>query len=192
MESVDGCIVPVVNELPAGVKIHEMASHRDERGEFTEVFRSEWDTSIEPIQWNYVRSNAGVLRGVHVHVRHSDYLMVLDGVAVVGVQDLRTGSETYGQAATLRMTGQQLRAIEFPPGVAHGFCFLSPSAHLYAVSHYWDLDDELGCRWDDPALGIDWPDGPFLLSPRDESAPSLGELMDQLGPLQNELASNSQ
>jgi dTDP-4-dehydrorhamnose 3,5-epimerase len=180
-----------VEELPSGVVLHELVSHVDERGAFTEVFRNEWDTAIDPAQWNYVRSAAGVLRGVHVHIRHSDYLMVVEGEAVIGVRDLRTGSPTFGVAATVDVTGGVLRAIEFPPGVAHGFCFSAPSAHLYAVSHYWDEADELGCRWDDEGLGIEWPDDSYLVSERDAQALSLDELMRVLEPHQPDLWSGN-
>jgi len=49
--------------------------------------------------------------------------------------------------------------------------------HIYAVSHYWDVDDELGCRWNDPDLEIPWSPEDPLLSPRDADLPSLAELM---------------
>jgi dTDP-4-dehydrorhamnose 3,5-epimerase len=60
--------------------------------------------------------------------------------------------------------------------VAHGFLFHEPSLHIYAVSHYWDTADELGCRWDDPELGIPWPDAQPLISPRDAGLPPLRQL----------------
>lgn len=65
--------------LPRGVALRPFTTHHDERGSFTEVFREEWDTGVRPVQWNAVSSEAGVLRGVHVHVRHDDYLILLRG-----------------------------------------------------------------------------------------------------------------
>lgn len=170
--------------LPHGVVTHDFEVHSDERGSFTEVFRAEWPTAIEPVQWNYVRSNAGVLRGVHVHIRHSDYLTVVEGRAAIGVRDLREASPTAGVAAVVTLSDDRPQAIEFPPGVAHGFLFLEPSMHIYAVSHFWDTADELGCRWDDPELGIEWPAEPLALSVRDSEAPNLAELVRQLEPHQ--------
>ncbi len=175
--------------LPLGVDIHDLVDHADARGSFTEVFRREWPTAIEPVQWNYVRSEAGVLRGVHVHPRHRDYLLIVEGEAVVGVRDLREASPTFGVATTIALSATPMRAIEFPPGVAHGFYFPVQSVHLYAVSHYWDTDDELACRWDDSELGIEWPAEPRLVSQRDAVAAGLGELMRVLAPHQARFAS---
>src|SRR3990170_6547130 len=75
--------------LPAGVRLLPLEMNRDDRGVFTEVFRRSWDIGMEPVQWNFVTSQAGVLRGVHVHVRHVDYLIVLEGRASIGLRDLR-------------------------------------------------------------------------------------------------------
>ena len=65
--------------LPDGVSLLALAPHKDERGAFTELFRAPWDLAIAPVQWNAVRSEAGVLRGVHAHHRHADYLTVVVG-----------------------------------------------------------------------------------------------------------------
>lgn len=158
--------------------------HRDDRGVFTEVFRREWDTGIDPVQWNMVRSDAGVLRGVHVHLRHADYLMIVSGSATVGLRDLRSDSPTEGTAATIPTDGRRLTSITIPPGVAHGFLFHEPAIHVYAVSHYWDTADELACHWSDPDLEIVWPETPSLVSPRDDSAGSLSDLLAEISPYQ--------
>jgi dTDP-4-dehydrorhamnose 3,5-epimerase len=119
-----------------------------------------------------------VLRGVHVHLRHDDYLVLFDGRATVGLADLRDDSPTSGAAACVELRGDAPVGMTIPTGVAHGFLFHEPSLHVYAVSHYWDPADELGCRWDDPGLGIPWPDAEPLLSPRDAALGSLAELRD--------------
>jgi dTDP-4-dehydrorhamnose 3,5-epimerase len=170
----------VVGSLPAGLLLRPLEPHGDDRGTFIELFRREWDTAVEPIQWNAVHSEARVLRGVHVHPRHDDYLTVVRGQAVVGLRDLREGSETAGATACVELSGDRPCAITIPHGVAHGFYFTQPSTHVYAVSHYWDLADELGCRWDDPTLEIPWPQEDAHISPRDEALPSHGVLLGQL------------
>ena len=111
------------------------------------------------MQWNAVWSEAGVLRGVHVHVRHDDYLTVPVGRASVGLRDLRRGSPTEGLTALVELGREQPGALVIPHGVAHGFYFHEPSLHVYAVSEYWDPADELACNWADPELGIEWPVG---------------------------------
>jgi dTDP-4-dehydrorhamnose 3,5-epimerase len=143
---------------------------------FIEVFRAQWDTHIKPLQWNVVASKSNVLRGVHAHWRHSDYIVVLQGRMSVGLQDLRYVCPTYGTAALLTLAGDDPRALVVPPGVAHGFFCPAPAIHLYAVSHYWDTEDELGCRWDDPDLQIPWPCSAPIISPRDADLSDLATL----------------
>ena len=164
--------------LPSGVTVRPLQPHADERGVFTELFRSSWDVGVAPVQWNAVRSEPNVLRGVHAHARHWDYLTVPIGHALVGLHDLRAGSATAGVAALVELTGDTPAGLTIPPGVAHGFFFLAASLHVYAVSHEWDPHDELGCRWDDPALGIPWPCANPQLSPRDGALGRLSELSE--------------
>jgi dTDP-4-dehydrorhamnose 3,5-epimerase len=174
----------VTTSLPAGTALVPLEPHADERGVFTELYRLEWETGVQPVQWNAVRSEAAVLRGVHVHIRHDDYLTVPFGRAVVGLRDLRHGSPTEGFAAVVELDAEQPAALVIPHGVAHGFYFLEPSLHVYAVSEYWDPDDELGCHWADPELGIPWPCGSAQVSERDDASPPLSDLLARLAPWQ--------
>ena len=166
--------------LPSGVERIPLTPHRDERGVFTEVFRGSWDLDVSPAQWNIVSSGGNVLRGVHGHWRHADYLLVAHGRATIGLHDLRAESVTSGLGTTVELAGHQPEALVIPPGVAHGFYFHEPSIHVYAVSHEWDPADELGCRWDDPGLRIEWPCQAPLVSGRDESLGSLSALRDAI------------
>jgi dTDP-4-dehydrorhamnose 3,5-epimerase len=167
-------------DLPIGVRTVPLEMHRDPRGVFTELFRQEWFDKPRPVQWNAVTSEANALRGVHVHLRHWDYLIVLRGRALFNLRDLRTSSPTFGRTAAIEMSGERLAALIIPPGVAHGFYFHEPSLHVYAVSEYWDLADELGCHFADPELGLSWPRSDPLISPRDAELPPLRSLMTQL------------
>lgn len=161
-----------------GVIVTKLEPHADHRGVFTEIFRNAWPTEIAPVQWNVVRSRANVLRGFHVHVTHRDYLMALSGELFLGLKDIRPRSPTAGLSEVHMLSPAQAAAVTIPPGVAHGFYFAKPSAHLYAVSQYWNVADELGCRWDDPEIGIDWPTSAPLLSERDASAGSYAQMVD--------------
>src|SRR5207244_604610 len=143
-----------VMRLPGGVVLHTLASHRDSRGCFTEVFRHEWGIGVVPVQWNACVSEAGSLRGLHVHPRHDDYFVLLRGRMTLALRDLRRGSSTEGLAALVELSEDPMIAIVMPHGVAHGFYYHEPSLHLYAVSEYWAVDDELGCHWADPELEI--------------------------------------
>jgi dTDP-4-dehydrorhamnose 3,5-epimerase len=170
--------------LPTGVLVQPLTPYIDARGSFLELFRKEWALPIEPVQWNAVTSHAKVLRGVHVHIRHDDYLSVPLGRASVGLRDLRRGSPTEGLACVVELGGESAAAIAIPHGVAHGFFFHEFSLHIYAVSRYWDHADELACRWDDPALEIPWPMQTAQVSARDAAAQSLSELLAELAPSQ--------
>jgi dTDP-4-dehydrorhamnose 3,5-epimerase len=161
--------------LPDGVEVRALTPHVDARGSVTELYRSQW-SHVDAAQWNFVRSQGNVLRGVHVHLRHNDYLIFIEGRAVVGLRDLRRTSGTCGLAVTVEMSGDDLAAISIPPGVAHGFYHTTPTLHIYAMSEEWASADELGCRWDDPQLEIDWPARSPMISDRDAALPSLGEL----------------
>jgi dTDP-4-dehydrorhamnose 3,5-epimerase len=170
--------------LPAGVVVRPLEAHGDERGTFTELYRLEWETGVTPIQWNAVRSDAGVLRGVHVHIRHDDYLTVPYGRAAVGLRDLRRGSPTENLSRLVELGGDQQAALVIPHGVAHGFYFFEPSLHVYAVTEYWDPNDELACHWADPELQIPWPVQSAQVSERDANGQSLQDLLRQLEPSQ--------
>ena len=121
-----------------------------------------------------------MLRGVHVHLLHDDYLILLAGRASIGLKDLRPDSPTAGLATVVELDGELLQALSIPPGVAHGFYFREPSQHLYAVSRYFDRADELGCRWNDPELAIPWPTTEAITSARDAAAPPLSVLLQEL------------
>jgi dTDP-4-dehydrorhamnose 3,5-epimerase len=174
-------------ELPAGVGLWPLLPHFDDRGVLIELWREEWRHDPAPTQWNAVRSDARVLRGVHVHVEHHDYLTLPMGRATIGLRDIRRESPTTGATAVIRLDGDVPEALTIPPGVAHGFYFHEPSLNCYAVSKTFDPSDELGCRFDDPDLAIPWPEHDVVLSPRDQHLPSLAVLVEQLEPHQERL-----
>lgn len=177
-------LVQQTMQLPLGVRYRKLDMHPDDRGVFTEIFRESWDTGIAPVQWNVVSSEAGVLRGVHMHVSHFDYLIIVKGRSSIGLRDLRRGSPTEGMTALVEMHGDEMAALTTPPGVAHGFYFHEPSIHMYSVSHYWNTADELGCHWADPALEIPWPMKEAQVSEHDASARPLAELLKEIAPHQ--------
>jgi dTDP-4-dehydrorhamnose 3,5-epimerase-like enzyme len=178
----------VSDGLPHGVSLVPLTTHVDERGSFTELHREAWGTGPRLVQWNAVASQPRVLRGVHVHLLHADYLTVVAGRALVGLRDLRAATPTPGAATLVELRADAMAGIAIPPGVAHGFYFPERAMHVYAVSHYWSTGDELGCRWDDPGLGLAWPDAEPLVSARDAAATGLGALLAQLEPHQAALA----
>jgi dTDP-4-dehydrorhamnose 3,5-epimerase len=167
---------------PPGVQLTRLTTHADDRGWVTEIYRQAWPTEVNPVQWNASSSQAGILRGVHVHLRHTDYLVVLSGNATVGMRDLRPGANSAGFTVDLVAgeAGEGLQALAIPPRVAHGFLFHEPTIYVCGVSEYFDPSDELGCRWDDEELGIPWPRDDASFSERDAGLPSLSDLRQTL------------
>lgn len=164
------------DRLPAKVAVRALVPHGDDRGVFTELFRDEWNTGMSPVQWNAVHSAQGVLRGVHVHVVHADYLTLVAGRMLLALHDMRPESPTAGLGAMLVLDAATPQAVLVPPGVCHGFYFPVPSTLVYSVSAYWNAFDELGCRFDDAAFDFDWPERQPSLSPRDRDAGTYAEM----------------
>lgn len=159
------------------VIVTKFLKHPDQRGVFAEIFRESWPTGIAPVQWNLVHSEPHVLRGVHIHVTHADYLMCVAGEMMLVMKDARPESPTCGQTEILTLRGDEPAAVTIPPGVAHGFYYAGPATHIYSVSEYWNAHDELGCIWNDPALGVDWGVTDPTLSPRDRDAGGYDEMV---------------
>jgi dTDP-4-dehydrorhamnose 3,5-epimerase len=81
------------------------------------------------------------------------------------------------------LSAENFRQLYVPPGFAHGFYVMSESAHvLYKCTTFYDREDEVALLWNDPQIGIVWPTGTPLLSPRDQAAPTLAEIMHKLAP----------
>ena len=173
---------PMDPRLPAGVTLRRLALSVSGAGRAIDLFNRDKHT-VEPVQWNFVTSRPNTLRGVHVHPRHTDYLTVTDGELLIGLHDMRPWSATHGQSAFVTLSAAEPQAITIPPGVAHGFYAAATADHIYAVDCYWDPADELGCRWNDSQLGLDWPTDSPSLSPRDVEAESYAALARRLAAL---------
>jgi dTDP-4-dehydrorhamnose 3,5-epimerase len=162
--------------------------YRDRRGFFHETYRREAYADLgvdeEFVQDNHSRSARGVVRGMHFQVGAGMAKLVRcsAGAIVDVLVDLRRGSPTYGQWEGYELDDQNLRQLYCPIGFAHGFCVVSEVADvLYKCSAYYDESIERGFAYDDPDVGIEWPQGLDLIpSERDASAPRLREVEDEL------------
>lgn len=157
--------------------------NQDARGTFRELWRESWTQAggVRPfVQANLSRSNRGVLRGLHFHLRQTDLWIVLEGRAHVSLVDLRgrlagVRAQPDGVSSVHADVLEAGEAIIIPEGVAHGFWALEPVALLYLVTDEYDGTDEHGFAWGDPDAGAIWPAGRPLLSERDSAARPLGE-----------------
>jgi dTDP-4-dehydrorhamnose 3,5-epimerase len=174
-------------DLP-GVLVLEPDVFRDPRGYLLETFheRKYREAGIPHsfVQDNQSRSTRGTLRGMHAQLRKPQGKLVrtLQGVIFDVAVDIRPGSPTYGKWTAATLSADDFRQMFIPPGFAHGFCVLSEVAEVaYKCTDFYDRSDEIGFRWNDPAVGIAWPIRDPLLSEKDAALPTLAELRPRLG-----------
>lgn len=92
---------------------------------------------------------------------------------------MRRDSPTEGLRVLVDLRAVAPQAILIPPGVAHGFWFPEQTTCLFGVSHYWDVDDEKGCLYSDPELGLGWESlNQPVISAKDARLPSLKTLRE--------------
>lgn len=161
-----------------------VALHEDVRGSFAELWRASWTDPLSSrpfVQANLSRSAAGVLRGLHFHMRQTDLWIVVEGRAHVTLVDIRPRLRgASGTAVTFSEEVGRGDAILIPEGVAHGFWALEPLELVYLVTNEYDESDELGFAWNDPDVAAEWPAGEPLMSSRDGLAPPLAEALAAL------------
>jgi dTDP-4-dehydrorhamnose 3,5-epimerase len=174
-------------DLP-GVLLIEPDVFRDARGHFLESFHErkyrEAGISHRFVQDNESRSSRGTLRGLHAQLLQPQGKLIraLQGEIFDVAVDIRPGSPTFGQWTGATLSADDFRQMFVPPGFAHGFCVLSDFAEVaYKCTDFYDRDDEIGLRWNDPDVGIAWPIRDPLLSEKDAALPTLAELRARLG-----------
>jgi dTDP-4-dehydrorhamnose 3,5-epimerase len=171
-----------------GLVLLEPAVHGDERGFFMETFRA--DVAVEHgiptafLQDNHSRSRRGTLRGIHfqTHPGQGKLVRCARGKVFDVVVDLRRGSPTFGEWEAVELDDERHHQLWIPIGFGHGFCVLSDTADfVYKCTNVYDPATEAGIRFDDPGVGIEWPqDLELLYSERDRLAPTLAEVADEL------------
>lgn len=166
-----------------GVMIIEPDVFSDERGFFMETYHQarydELGIKVRFVQDNLSYSRRGVLRGLHYQYPHSQgkLVYVVKGEVFDVAVDIRMGSPTFGQWVGVILSDQNRRQLYIPEGFAHGFVVLSDEAlFAYKCTDFYHPEAEGGIVWNDPDLGIDWPEKKPLLSPKDAAYPRLGRI----------------
>jgi dTDP-4-dehydrorhamnose 3,5-epimerase len=172
----------IETSLPGCVVI-EPQVFGDSRGFFYESYNEakyrEAGIDRRFVQSNVSRSARGVLRGLHYQWPHPQgkLVSVLEGEVYDVAVDIRRGSPTFGQWAGVMLTAENHRHFWIPEGFAHGFCVVSDFATFsYQCTDLYDAKADGGIRWNDPAIGIDWPISSPLLSDKDSKAPLLADV----------------
>lgn len=178
-----------MNVIPTAlpeVLIIEPKVFGDARGFFMESwtepkFNAAVGADVRFVQDNHSRSSQGVLRGLHYQLLpHAQGKLVrcTSGAVFDVAVDMRRSSPNFGKWAGVELTGENHRQLWIPPGFAHGFLVLTETADfLYKTTDTYAPQAEGCVRWDDPAIGIDWPKLPidFKLAEKDAKAPLLAD-----------------
>ena len=148
-----------------GLCVITPAVHGDARGYFMETYSQrdmeEAGIGITFVQDNQSMSAKGVLRGLHFQKNYpqTKLVRVIKGAVFDVAVDLRSGSETYGKWHGAILTEENKKQCLIPRGFAHGFLVLSDTAEFcYKCDDFYHPNDEGGLAWNDPAIGILWPE----------------------------------
>lgn len=174
----------VVDTPLPGVKLIEPRVFGDDRGFFLETWNAkafaDAGLDVDFVQDNHSHSARGVLRGLHYQIVNPQgkLVRVASGAVFDVAVDMRRSSPHFGRWVGYELTSANKRMLWVPPGFAHGFLVLSETADfLYKCTALYDPPAERAVRWDDPALGIDWPLAGLMptLSAKDAAAPALAD-----------------
>ena len=167
----------------AGVYVIEPRVFNDARGYFFEAWKKEEFEAhvgkVAFIQDNESKSSYGVLRGLHYQkgeLSQAKLVRVIKGKVLDVAVDIRKSSPTFGKHVMVELSDENKRQFFIPRGFAHGFLVLSEEAiFTYKVDNPYAPQAESGIRWNDPALGIEWPIDPKLVltSEKDLKQPML-------------------
>lgn len=166
-----------------GIKLIKPKVFKDSRGFFIETFQQS-RYEFEGIPGNFPQDNhsfskQGCIRGMHFQTYPGQAKLVRAAVGKIFdvVVDIRKGSPSFGQWEGFVLDDLDHHQLYIPVGFAHGFCVLSDEAHvIYKVSAPYDAKYEMGFRYDDPFVNVQWPVDNPILSDRDREAPLLKEL----------------
>lgn len=159
----------------------------DGRGYFVEVFRQD---RLAPLtgDMTFVQENqslsarVGTIRGLHFQISpmgQGKLVRCTAGAILDVAVDIRHDSPTYGRWIAVELTAEKCNQLWVPVGFAHGFCTLLPDSIVtYKVTSHYSAGHDKGLRWNDPAIGIAWPDlaDAETLSAKDRVQPRLADL----------------
>ena len=148
-----------------GLCVIEPTVHGDNRGYFMETYNfndmKEQGLDMVFVQDTHSMSVKGVLRGLHFQKQYPQgkLVRVIKGSVFDVAVDLRANSESYGKWYGVELTEENKKQFYIPRGFAHGFLVLSEKAEFcYKCTDFYHANDEGGLAWNDPKIGIEWPE----------------------------------
>lgn len=166
----------------ADARLIQLTPHGDARGSFSRLY-CEAEFAQAGLDMRFVQTNISAnplpftLRGMHrQEAPHGEDKLVtcVSGAVWDVIVDMRPASPTYGRHFGVELAPGNNTALLVPKGFAHGFLTLKPdSTVIYQVSHPYVAGAERGLRWNDPAIGIQWPAEPRVISDKDAAWPDV-------------------
>lgn len=155
---------------------------QDARGFFMETFREDQFKALglptKYLQDNHSKSSKGVVRGLHFQwdPPMGKLMRVTAGAAFLVAVDIRKGSPTLGKWVGVEASAENRRQVYAPAGFARGFCALTDGTEIqYKCTGIYNNKGESGIRWNDPAIGVEWPVKDPITSEKDSKARLLSE-----------------
>jgi dTDP-4-dehydrorhamnose 3,5-epimerase len=177
----------VIETKLEGVVIIEPDVFGDHRGFFMESYTKnkyeDLGLNFDFVQDNHsLSTEAGTLRGLHYQKNPMALVKIVRAIrgAIYDVAvDIRKGSPTYGEWVSAILTAENKRQLVIPKGFAHGICTLVGDTEIiYKVDEYYSPENDMGCLWSDPDLGIEWPYSNPILSEKDAKQPRLEDAVN--------------
>ena len=167
----------------AGVLVIEPDVYRDDRGWFSELWNRERyreaGIDVDFVQDNAAWSREGVIRGLHYQWPDPQGKLVAasEGTILDVAVDIRPASPTFRRWVAVELSAENHRQLWIPPGYAHGYAVIGASAVVtYKCTALHNAAHDRAIRWNDPAIGVEWPIADPVLSIKDRSAPLLADV----------------
>lgn len=174
--------IKVTNTNIDGLFVIEPTIFFDNRGDLFEAYNDEIFSShslnLKFVQDNEANSKKGVLRGMHVNVKHPQgkLIRVLDGEILDVVIDLRKDSPTYMSCYSIVLSNENKKQLYIPEGMGHGYLALQDSRVLFKTTTHYIPGDELGFAWNSKAVTVDWGVKEPIQNDRDKLSKDLSEV----------------
>ena len=161
----------IVNTKFQGLKVIKGINYYDSRGYFRETFKNSFFQNKKFIFLCLSKSKKNVIRGLHHQKKFSQdkFVSVVKGKIFDVVVDLRKKSKTYGKYFSCILSEKNVKSIYIPSGFAHGFCALEKENYIiYSCTQYRNANSEIGIKYNDKNLKINWPIKKPIISKKDK------------------------
>ena len=182
----------IIEKKLKGVYEIKLSPIGDNRGFFMRAFDinefNKYGINKIWVQENHSRSSQkGIIRGLHFQLppfSEAKLVRCINGAVLDVFVDLRKDSPTFGQWDSIELSADNKKMIFIPRGFAHGFCTLTEESEvLYKVDNFYSKEKERGLIWNDPEIGIEWPEKSPILSEKDLKNFKIRDFVNEYGAI---------